>query len=130
MSLNDEMFAENCGRSYGRRVKHVFARLILVLALVVGTLHAPAIAHSEPEHHHVEHGETSVPDVLVDDSRGLESSPDTGDSVHHHHCPAAVAAKTASMANALLAGSSLRPAYRTAALSSFSQAPPTEPPAA
>jgi hypothetical protein len=130
MPLSDEMFAENCGHSYGRRVKHLFARLILVLALVVGTFHAPAIAHSEPEHHHAEHGKTSAPDVLADDSGGPESSPDTGDSVHHHHCPAAVAAKTASMTNALLAGSSLRPAHRTAALSSFSQAPPTEPPPA
>ena len=111
-------------------MKLLFARLILVFALVAGTLHAPAMAHGESAHHHADHGETSASDVLADESKSPESSRDAGDSVHHHHCPAAVPARTADMAHSLMAGGLLLPVHRSAALSSFSQAPPTEPPAA
>lgn len=111
-------------------MKLLFARLILVFALVAGTLHAPAMAHGESAHHHVDHGETSASDVLADENEAPESSREAGESVHHHHCPAAVPARTADMAHSLMAGGLLLPVDRTAALSSFSQAPPTEPPAA
>lgn len=111
-------------------MKLLFARLIVVFALVAGTLHAPAMAHGESAHHHADHGETSASDVLADGDYAPESLPDTGDNVHHHHGPAADAARTADMAHSLMAGGSLLPVHRTAALSSFSQAPPTEPPSA
>lgn len=111
-------------------VTQFLARLILIFAFVVCTLHTPALAHVEPSRHHADHGETSAPGALADDSDAPKSSRDAGDSVHHHHCPAAVAARTVDMAHALIAEGLLLPVHRAAALSSFSHAPPTEPPAA
>ena len=112
-------------------VKHLFARLILVLAILAGTIHAPAMAHPEPADHHAAHGSISHLDALVDHHEAPASSPDgTSENLHHHHCPAAVAALGADIAAARIDGKQVLAIHLAAALTSFSQAPPTEPPSA
>lgn len=112
-------------------VLQLFTRLILVLAFLAGTVHAPAIAHAEPASHHGDHGAFSSHDVLTDHHEAPSSSPDdAGEGLHHHHCPAAVDTRAVDVAIGMVAAKIVLPFHRSAALSSFSQAPPTEPPAA
>lgn len=112
-------------------VLQLFARLILVFAFLAGTIHAPAIAHPEPDSHQSAHGAFSAHDVLTDHHEAPSSTPDdAGEGLHHHHCPAAVDSRTVDVAIGMVAAKAVLPFYRSAALSSFSQAPPTEPPSA
>lgn len=112
-------------------VKQLIARLILVFAFLAGTIHTPALAHPEPSDHHAAHGSVSLLDALVDHHEAPASSPEgTSDNLHHHHCPAAVSASGAEIASAKIDGTQVLAVHRSAALTSFSQAPPTEPPSA
>lgn len=114
-----------------RIVKHLFARLILVFAFVASTFHAPAVAHEEPGSHHAEYG-VSVSHDAITDYHGDEapSHEGAGDSLHHHHCPAALDARTADIALLATSVKVVLPFHRANPLTSFSQAPPTEPPSA
>lgn len=112
-------------------MKQLIARVILVLAFLAGSIHAPAIAHPEPSNHQAAHGNMLLLDVMVDHHDAPASTPDgNGENLHHHHCPAAVAARNADVAEAKVDGQQMLPMYRAAALTSFSQAPPTQPPSA
>jgi hypothetical protein len=112
-------------------VKFLFARLVLVLALVASTIHAPAVAHEEPASHHTEHGVSVGHDAMADDHGDEAPSHEgAGDSLHHHHCPTALDARTADIALAATCAKALLPFHRANPLTSFSQAPPTEPPSA
>ena len=112
-------------------VKHFVARLILVFAFLASTFHAPAIAHEEPGSHHTEHGVSGGHDAMADHHGDEAPAHDgAGDSLHHHHCPTALDARTADIAFVALDGKAQLSLVRTNPLTSFSQAPPTEPPSA
>jgi hypothetical protein len=107
------------------------ARLILAFAFVASTAHTPAIAHEEPASHHGNHGTASDHDAITENHGDAPSSHEgAGDSVHHHHCPSALDARANDIALGATSGKALLPLQRTAVLTSFSQAPPTEPPSA
>ena len=119
------------GTTKRKAVSHLLARLILVVAFVASTFHAPVIAHAEPGSHHSEHGVSSSHDAMADDHGDEAPSHDgAGDSLHHHHCPTALDARTADLALAATSAKALFSRYRANPLTSFSQAPPTEPPSA
>lgn len=107
------------------------ARLILAFAFVASTAHTPAIAHEEPASHHADHKDASASDAVMDHHGDAPSSPEgTGEGVHHHHCPSALDARATDVALGATSGKALLPLQRAAVLTSFSQAPPTEPPSA
>lgn len=112
-------------------VKLVLARMILVLALVAGAIHAPAAAHAEVAGHHADHGVAATHAERTADFDDPASSQDgTEESVQHHHCPTALGAPGPAFSLDPITGKALLPAHREANLTSFSQAPPTEPPSA
>lgn len=112
-------------------VTHLLIRLILAFAFVASTSHAPAIAHEEPASHHGNHGAASGLDTILDHHGDAPSSPEgTGDSVHHHHCPSALDTHGTDVALGAMSDKSLLALERSTVLTSFSQAPPTEPPSA
>lgn len=102
--------------------------MILIFAFVAGTLHAPAAAHTEVANHHADHGSAAIHDELADDSGDPASSHDGAADSVHHHCPTALNAPTSAISLGLMPGKALLPAHREAALTSFNQAPPTQPP--
>lgn len=107
------------------------ARLILVFAFVASTAHTPAIAHEEPASHHADHNAAYASDAIIDHHNDAPSSPEgTGEGVHHHHCPSALDARATDVALGATSGKALLHLQRAAVLTSFSQAPPTEPPSA
>ena len=110
----------------------LLARVILVFAIFAGTFHAPAMAHPQKSDQNVAHGALTAIDALSDLHDAPNSSSDgTGESLHHHHhCPAALSPQ-ATTVDDLEPVSELALAVRQSAhLSSFSQAPPTQPPSA
>jgi hypothetical protein len=109
------------------RVTFWFARLILMLALVAGTLHAPAAAHVDASSHHAQSEVVDHHAIDIDDHNGSTSS---GDTFHHHHCPAALGVAGVDLVSETVSGAALRPIGLIAAMTSRSQAPPTEPPSA
>jgi len=119
------------GTTKRRTVKLLLARLILVVAFVASTFHAPVIAHEEPGSHHTEHGASSSHVAMADDHGDEAPSHDgAGDSLHHHHCPTALDARMADLASAVTSTKALLSLHRAHPLTSLSQAPPTEPPSA
>lgn len=114
-----------------RLVKHLLARLILAFAFVASTIHAPAIAHEELASHHIDHGASDVYEALADHHGDEAPSHDgAGESLHHHHCPTALDTRILDIALCAKAAKSSLPFHRANPLTSFSQAPPTEPPSA
>lgn len=112
-------------------VKLVFARMILVFALITGAVHAPAAAHAEVASHHADHGVASGHVELAADFGDPASSQDgTDESVQHHHCPTALGTSAHAFSLGPITRKALLPAHREANLTSFSQAPLTEPPSA
>jgi hypothetical protein len=112
-------------------VKLFCARLILIFAFAASTFHAPAVAHEEPVSHHTEHGESAAHSAMAD-HHGDEAPSHEGasDSLHHHHCPTALDARSADIALLAASAKALLSFDRANPLTSFSQAPPTEPPSA
>lgn len=116
--------------------KSMQGRLIsffVMLAILFGSIVVPATAQAEDIV--ASHGS----DIMVvlehgEDADHGDSHEQDGDApchaVSHHHCSIALAVD----ASALKLGFALRdagnPPFATSAMSSFSQAPPTEPPAA
>ena len=112
-------------------MKHFLARLILAVAFVASTFHAPVVAHEEPASHNTEHGVSVGHDVMTDyHDDEAPSHEGAGDSLHHHHCPTALDARTADIALLAASAKALLSFDRANPLTSFSQAPPTEPPSA
>jgi len=107
------------------------ARLILAFAFIASTAHAPAIAHEDVASHHADHKAASVSDAIMDNHGDSSLSHEgVGDSIHHHHCPSALDARQTDIAFGATSGKTLLSLHSFAALTSFSQAPPTEPPSA
>lgn len=122
---------ENARAAKRLTVLRFVARLILAFAFLAGTIHAPAMAHAEPSDHQVAHGGFVFLDMLADHhEEPAPSSDGKSDNLHHHHCPAAVPARDAGVADARVGRDQVLTIHRAAALTSFSQAPPTEPPSA
>ena len=111
-------------------VMQMFFRLILAFAFVASTVHAPAIAHEGPANHHVDQIAVSADGAILGHDGDTPSSSDIGDSVHHHHCPTALDTRVSDIALGVESGKALLPFDRASILTSFSQAPPTEPPSA
>ena len=119
------------GTTKRKVVKHLLARLILVVAFVASTFHAPVIAHEEPGSHHREHGASAAHGAMADDNGDEAPSHEgAGDSLHHHHCPTALDSRTTDIALVATSAKALLSFHRANPLTSFSQAPPTEPPSA
>jgi hypothetical protein len=109
-------------------VKRLLARLILVFTFVASTVHSPAIAHEESASHH---GASAAHDAMADHHGEAAPAHDSaGDSLHHHHCPTALDARTTDIAFVALDCKAQLSLARANPLTSFSQAPPTEPPSA
>ena len=114
--------------------RHVMCRrlfsLLTLIALLVGTFILPTIAHAQefahghnveqPDHH------TTADNSVPDDSDG----DDQHHAIPHHHCNAALTADAGSLAFALMGASQNEFSLGATALTSFSQAPPTQPPSA
>ncbi len=106
--------------------------LFLVFALVVGSIHSPALAHDEGDHHVVT---MSMADLhheadAMDDHHAPHSQDRAGDALHHHHCPAGLSVAVPAVDALALRSKGLIHVSRVAILLSRVQAPPFEPPVA
>jgi hypothetical protein len=111
-------------------VMHLFARLILLFAFAASTIHAPAVAHENLSSQH-DHHSVSAHDATSDHHSDEEPAQEgAGESLHHHHCPNALDTNDAGIALGALPDRTLLSRHPATVLTSFSQAPPTEPPAA
>lgn len=111
-------------------VKHLLSRLILLCAFVAATVHVPAAAHADDLSHHADHGSEAMLDGLADDLGDPAPVPESTTDGVHHHCPTVLDAFTNAFELGPMLGNALLCAHREQNLTSFSQAPPTEPPAA
>lgn len=101
------------------------ARLFLAIVFVAGTTHAPATAHADPAAH------ATAFEALLDRHEEPVSSHDrSGGGAHHHHCPVAADLRGPVIATLVLATAVALHPFPSRQLSSVSQAPPPEPPAA
>ena len=104
-------------------------RLIIAFAFIASTMHTPVTAHVEPVSLHSDDFAASTHDMIMDHHDNAPSSPDgAGDSMHHHHCPTALDIPVTEAPFGGTSGKALLPSHRSTPLTSFSQAPPTEPP--
>lgn len=111
-------------------VMQLLFRLVLAFAFAASTIHAPAVAHENPSSQ-LDHHSLSAHDAAADHHSDEEPANEgASDSLHHHHCPSALDTNNSSIALEALPDSILLPFHRANVLTSFSQAPPTEPPAA
>ena len=104
--------------------------LLTLIALLVGTVIMPTIAHAQEfaHGHNVEQSDhhATADNSVPDDSDGA----DQHHAIPHHHCSAALTADAGSWAFALMSASQNEFSLGATALTSFSQAPPTQPPSA
>lgn len=104
--------------------------LVLGIALVAGMSHAPAMAHPEDAHAHSS-GEISAAEAESEDHRrDNQSSPGNAESTAHSHLPPVLATVHDSLFGSAFASKKQFLFVKTDVLTSFSQAPPTEPPSA
>ncbi len=104
--------------------------LVLGLALVAGMSHAPAMAHPEDAHAHSS-GEISAFEAASEDHlRDSQSSPGNAESNAHSHLPPVLATVHDSLFGSAFVSNKQFLFVKTDVLTSFSQAPPTEPPSA
>jgi hypothetical protein len=110
-------------------VTQVLIRLIIAFAFIASTMHAPVTAHVELVNPHSGGVAASTHDMITDHHDDVPSSPDgAGDGVHHHHCPTAVDTRVTDDPFGGTSGKALLSLLRSTTLTSFNQAPPTEPP--
>ena len=108
-----------------------FISLLLIFAVLFGSTHLSALAHSHnaDADHAVQIMDVDRHAVVVDDD-GDSDSPVTGDMGQHHHCSSVLAiSPNAPCSQSLLDRATLLPA-QMAAMASLSGAPPTQPPSA
>ncbi len=104
--------------------------LVLGIALVAGMSHAPAMAHPEDSHAHSS-GEISAAEAASEDHRrDNQSSPGNAESNTHSHLPPVLATVHDSLLGSAFASKKQFLFVKTDVLTSFSQAPPTQPPSA
>jgi hypothetical protein len=107
-----------------RRALHF---LTIVTVLMCG-LHVgePAQAHALTDQ--LEHA--AVADAVPDDGDPADQGTEKAAHANHHHCPIAAEQKAPAPSDNLLLGDPILFARPIAAMKSFSQAPPVEPPSA
>ncbi|MBX9643712.1 MAG: hypothetical protein K2W91_06385 [Novosphingobium sp.] len=111
-------------------MKQLFSCLIVLFAFVAATVHVPAAAHADGLSHHADHGAAAVLDGLADELGDPARAPESTTDGMHQHCPTVLDAFTNTFELGPMLGNALLCAHRGISLISFSQAPPTEPPAA
>jgi hypothetical protein len=99
--------------------------LIVMLAVFCCGLHIaePVQAHADAQHHQLEQS-------LDRDEHGTDEGAAAAAHAMHHHCPVASGLSAAPIACAIMRNSMLPILELAANLSSLSQAPPLQPPAA
>jgi len=107
-----------------------FASLLVIFALLFGTVILPSVAHAAAP----EHSEESFERHEHDAGANSDKQDDEGDqpchTVTHHHCSFALRVESNAVNSQLSAkGSKTRP-VSSVAKPSWSQAPPTQPPSA
>lgn len=103
--------------------------LFVLLALIFSAVIVPATAHAQ------DLSEVHANDMLTNVDHSDHETPDhDGDlpchAVVHHHCSVALAYEGHAVTSERLATGEVIPLAASPAMSSFAQAPPTEPPAA
>ncbi len=117
----------NCTRMQGR-----ITSLLLVFALLFGTVIMPTIAHAQAASasHSEEYSEVHEHDGAANQDTTDEDGEKPCHAVAHHHCSIALRVDTLAVhLRSARLQNSFKPSS-SAAMASFSQAPPTEPPAA
>ena len=117
----------------GKSMRGRFVSFFVVLAILFGGIVVPATAHAEDAL--AAHGSEMFTMLEhAEDADHGDSHKQTGDEpchvVSHHHCSIALAVGAPSLTLGLSLGNASTSARAATAMSSFSQAPPTEPPAA
>lgn len=117
----------------GKPMRIGLISLLVLFAVLFGGLVLPATAHAEDAM--AAHGSEMFAMLEhAEDADHGDSHKQTGDEpchvVSHHHCSVALAANAPSVTIGLSLSSASLLALADTAMSSFSQAPPTEPPAA
>ena len=112
------------------RMRGSLIRLMVVLSVLLGCVHAPVLAHdgagvSVDSHHH-EHVSTEDRSDQQHGSPGAVGK----EALHHHHCPVGLAGAPAEMEIATLQGCAAFSPVRDKPLASLATAPPLEPPLA
>lgn len=117
----------SCANMQGR-----ITALLLVFAILFGSVIMPTIAHAQAAS--ASHSEEFLELHEHDEAGDQDTQKQDGDkpchAVAHHHCSIALRVETSAMA---MPSPRLQNSFvlsSTAAMASFSQAPPTEPPAA
>lgn len=111
-------------------MKGLSIRLMLVFALLFGSIGVPALADGGTSGHAIEmiDNDCHASDPQ-DDGKANDSSQPAGHA-DHHHCSAGLLARTMDIANDVtFRGAQIR-ALSDAALHSHATAPPTQPPSA
>ncbi|MEQ1537627.1 MAG: hypothetical protein ABL928_01760 [Sphingorhabdus sp.] len=106
--------------------------LLLVFAILFGTVIMPTVAHAQAAS--ASHAEEFLDIHEVDSDAGQDTRDDDGEkpchAVAHHHCSMALRIDGPPRTMTLTAAQNSFVASLHAAMASLSQAPPTEPPAA
>lgn len=102
--------------------------LCMIFTLAIGNLHSPSMLHAqEAEHsHHVEAADIAHDELASDKTHDM----DHGTLAHDHHGPTAMTVAAPNVDMPMEYVSSLYRLSNADALSSWSAAPPPEPPAA
>lgn len=112
-------------------MRAMFLLLWLAIGLAFGGVESPAAAHNASGYDSVMMLDAPADHANRDGHRN--SSSDDGGPCHglvHHHCSIGLASEGASDFGLPLGGDTSHSALSTAVLSSFSQAPPLQPPSA
>ena len=118
-------------------MRHLFAQLLFIFAMIGANVHAPALAHvgggQSVEAQHVTHdlahsagGAPLAQSGMVGDEHDI-SIDDDGDAAHQH-CPVALDPAPPALGAVIAPPKTMLNARRVAALSSRAQQPPVEPP--
>ena len=104
--------------------------LVLGIALVAGMSHATAMAHPDEAHAHSSGEISTAESASENDHEDSQPLPGNAESNAHTHLPPALATIHDSLFGNAFASKKQFLFVKTDVLTSFSQAPPTEPPSA
>lgn len=115
-----------------RAMRGMLTSLMLVFAILVGNVIMPTIAHAQAAQvgHSAEALDGHEHDVSSDEDSQKPDGEKPCHAIAHHHCSAALRAELPAIAMTPVSPRLKAIPLSLAKLASFSQAPPTEPPAA
>ncbi len=99
--------------------------LCMVFTLAIGNLHSPSMFHAE-EAHHADHIDSDHSELAANSGHDVER----GTLAHDHHVPTAMTATLPRIDTPMAPATGTYRLSNSAALASWSTAPPPEPPAA